>query len=171
MNSHTAPSSREIDMMRHQAQMAHQVVHLNVDGLTQEETLIQPRPGGNCLNWIVGHLLAIYHNTLPLLNQEPVLPASVLQRYDRGSMPIRNAADAMDISVLLAAWDECCKRIDAGLAALPIDTLDAPAPMSPTNNPDETIGSLLNTVCWHQAYHVGQTGILRRLADKPGAIK
>jgi uncharacterized damage-inducible protein DinB len=171
MNGHTAPSSREIDMMRHQARMAHQVVHLNVDGLTQDETLIHPQPVGNCLNWVVGHLLAIYHHALPLLGQEPVLPDSVLQRYDRGSMPIRNAADAVDISVLLSAWDECCKRVDTGLATLPIDRLDAPAPRSPTNNPDETVGSLLNTVCWHQAYHSGQTGILRRLAGKPGAIK
>ena len=171
MSSQSAPTSREIDMLRHQSRMVRQVVHLNVDGLTQEETLIQPQPDGNCLNWVVGHLLAIYHHALPLLSQEPVLPASVLQRYDRGSMPIRNAADAMNISTLLTAWDECCRRIDAGLADLPLDRLDAPAPTSPTNNPDETVGSLLNTVCWHQAYHSGQTGILRRLADKPGAIK
>jgi uncharacterized damage-inducible protein DinB len=172
MNSYAAaPSPREIDMMRHQTQMVQTVVHMNVDGLTQEETLVQPQPGGNCLNWVVGHLLAVYHQVLPLLEQEPVLPTSVLQRYARGSVPIRNPADAVDISALMTAWDECCKRVDAGLAALPILKLATPAPMSPTNNPDETIGSLLNTVCWHQAYHSGQTGILRRLAGKPGAIK
>lgn len=36
-------------------------VRLNVDGLTQEESLIQPRPGGNCLD-----------DMLPMLGQDPV---------------------------------------------------------------------------------------------------
>jgi uncharacterized damage-inducible protein DinB len=160
-----------IDVLRHQAGMVHQVVRINVDGVTQAESLIQPQAAGNCLNWVVGHLLAVYHNALPLLGQEPVIAPNVIQRYNRGSAPLLNDAEALDISELMTAWDECCKRVDAGLAGLSDDTLAEPAPMSPTNNPDETIGSLLSTVCWHQAYHAGQTGILRRVAGKPGAIK
>ncbi len=160
-----------IDVLRHQARMVHRVVQINVDGVTQTESLVQPHPAGNCLNWVVGHLLAVYHNVLPLLGQEPVLEASVLKRYDRGSPPLRNGDDALDISELMKAWDECCTRVDAGLAGLSDNVLAEPAPMSPTGNPDETIGSLLSTVCWHQAYHSGQTGVLRRIAGKPGAIK
>jgi uncharacterized damage-inducible protein DinB len=49
--------------------------------------------------------------------------------------------------------------------------MDEPAPFSPTNNPKETVRSLLATVFFHQAYHVGQTGLLRRIAGKEGAIK
>lgn len=158
-------------MLRQQAGMVHQVVKMNLDGVTQSESLIQPQPAGNCLNWVVGHLLAIYHQALPLLGQEPVIDKNVIRRYNRGSAPMLNGAEALDISELMSAWDECCMRVDAGLASLSDETLAMPAPMSPTNNPDETIGSLLSTVCWHQAYHTGQTGILRRIAGKAGAIK
>ncbi|MEO8090106.1 MAG: hypothetical protein ABI703_07410 [Gemmatimonadales bacterium] len=33
-----------------------------------------------------------------------------------------------------------------------------------TGDPDETVGSNLATLVFHQAYHVGQTGGLRRVA-------
>lgn len=171
MTASASQFSKTTDIFRHQAAIVHQVVNINVEGVTQADSLVQPQPAGNCLNWVVGHLLAVYHNALPLLGQEPVLDASVLKRYARGSAPLLNGTDALDISELMAAWDECCKRVDAGLAGLSDDTLAEPAPMSPMNNPDETIGSLLSTICWHQAYHSGQTGILRRIAGKPGAIK
>jgi uncharacterized damage-inducible protein DinB len=171
MSTAVSSSIGEIEMLRHQARMAHQVVRLNVDGLSHADSLIQPRPGGNCLNWVVGHLLAIYHHVLPLLRQEPVMPKEVLKRYDRGSPPIQNAAEATEFSELLSAWDECSRRVDLGLAGLTAEVLAAPAPASPSNEPNETVGSLLSTISWHQAYHCGQTGILRRAAGKEGAIR
>ena len=39
------------------------------------------------------------------------------------------------------------------------------------NDPDETVGSLLSVVLFHQAYHAGQTAVLRRVAVKDGAIR
>jgi uncharacterized damage-inducible protein DinB len=71
----------------------------------------------------------------------------------------------------MAAWDETTERIDTGLAGLASETLDAPAPFSPSSDPNETVRSLLTTVFFHQAYHAGQTGILRRIAGKDGAIR
>jgi hypothetical protein len=171
MSTATSESIGKIEMLRHQARMAHQVVRLNVGGLSHEDSLIQPRPGGNCLNWVVGHLLAIYHHALPLLGQALVMPDGALKRYDRGSAPIRDAADALEFSALMSAWDECSRRFDVGLAGLTPERLAAPAPASPNDDPTETIGSLLSTISWHQAYHAGQTGILRRTAGKDGAIR
>lgn len=171
MTSSDSNQSTTVDLLRHQAGMVHQVLVINLEGITQAESLIQPRPAGNCLNWVVGHLLAVYHQALALLGQEPVIAPSVIQRYNRGSAPMIDAGDALDIAEMMSAWDETCKRVDAGLAGFTDEKLAAPAPMSPTGNPNETMGTLLSTVCWHQAYHAGQTGVLRRIAGKPGAIK
>jgi uncharacterized damage-inducible protein DinB len=77
----------------------------------------------------------------------------------------------VNFAELLAAWDEASRRMDAGLADFPTETLGQAAPGSPTNNPNETIGSLLATIMFHQAYHTGQTAVLRRLIGRPGAIK
>lgn len=160
----------EIDVFRHQARATHDVLRLNAAEVTQEESLIQPRSEGNCLNWIVGHLVCIYDKVLPLLGQEPVM-GEALKRYDRGAPPLRDPAEARDLRELLAAWSEASRRFDAGLEALRPEVLDRPAPVSPGNNPDETVRSLLSVILFHQAYHVGQTGVLRRVIGKEGAIR
>lgn len=161
----------EVEMFRHQGRMIRTVVGMNVEGVSQEESLIQPSPGGNCLNWVVGHLTCIYNKMLPMLGQERVMEEGVLKRYDRGAPPMRDAAEALELRDLLAAFEKASERVDAGLAGLTSDILDQKAPNSPSGNPDETVRTLLNTVCFHQAYHAGQTGILRRIAGKEGAIR
>ena len=170
MSTMAAEQNGEIRVLRQQVSMAHHVVRLNVEGLTQEETLLKPSGGGNCMNWVVGHLLAIYDVTLPALGQKPVLAPAIQKRYDRGSAPLRDGTEAVQIGELMTAWDESTRRVDAGLASLDADALGSPAPFSPGNDPKETLGTLLTTILWHQAYHVGQTGILRRVAGKKGTI-
>lgn len=171
MSAAAPGTAGDVEVLRHQARLTHQVVRLNTDGLTQEESLVQPHPGGNCLNWIVGHLVAIYDRALPLLGQEPVMGAGAMERYDRGSAPLRDPAEARPLAELLAAWDEASRRAAAGLAGLTAEALDRPAPFSPGDDPDETMRTLVATMIFHQAYHAGQTGVLRRIAGREGAIR
>jgi uncharacterized damage-inducible protein DinB len=161
----------EIEIFTRQTRAIHGVVRRNAEGLTQEDSLNQPQPGGNCLNWVVGHLLCIYDTVLPALGQEPVLGTSALKRYERGSAELHEAGEAIPLADLMVAWDETAKRVEAGLGTLTSDRMDGPAPFSPSKNPKETVRSLLTTVFFHQAYHSGQTGLLRRIAGKEGAIK
>lgn len=170
MTTAVSETASEVQVYSHQAMVTHEVVRRNVEGLTQEESLIQPNPGGNCLNWVVGHLVAIYDQALPLLGQKPVREDGSLKRYDRGTPPLENPAEALELSELMSIWKEATDRVQAGLATLSPEDLDRPAPHSPSNNPDETVRSLLSTIFFHQAYHAGQTGILRRIAGKEGAI-
>lgn len=157
----------EIKVYRQMARMVHAVVGRCADGISEDEGLIHPEPEGNCLNWVLGHLLCVYDNVLPALGQEKV---GEFKRYGRGGTPLKSAAGAMALRELLSAWDEAEKRVEAGLAELTPERLDEPAPFSPSSNPKETMRSLLTTVFFHQAYHAGQAGMLRRMAGKPGAI-
>jgi hypothetical protein len=122
------------------------------------------------MNWVLGHLLTVYNEVLPQVGQEPVMPRDTLSQYTRGSEPITRPSNALPFEDLVAAWDDACIRIDAGLAALPPSQLGEIIANSPTGDPYETMDSLLGTVLFHQAYHAGQLGILRRIAGKPGAI-
>ena len=171
MTTAAAATLSEVEVFRHQARMIQAVIRMNVDGVTQEESLIQPSPGGNCLNWVVGHLACIYNKMLPMLGQEPVMDAEALKRYDRGAPPMKDAAEALELRDLLAAFDKATERVDAGLARITPEALDQKVADSPSGNPDETVRTLLSTVVFHQAYHAGQTGILRRIAGKEGAIR
>jgi DinB superfamily len=167
-----SPGLSEVEVLREQAKVIHRVLRMNVSELTQRDSLIQPQPGGNCMNWVVGHLVSTYNNAvLPLLDQDPVLSTEVLKRYGRGSAELREPSDALPLETLLTAWDEATNRVDAGLAAITAEALSRPAPFSPRNNPNETVRSLLTILMFHQAYHCGQTGLLRRMAGKDGAMK
>jgi uncharacterized damage-inducible protein DinB len=170
MTAAVSDIASEVEVFRHQARTTGKVVRINTDGLTQEESLIHPAPAGNCLNWVVGHLVCIYEDFLPLLGQERVEAEGTFKRYARGTPPIEDPAEALDLQELLATWDAVSERVDAGLAGLTPEVLDRKAPRSPSNNPNETVRSLVSTVLFHQAYHSGQTGLLRRIAGKEGAI-
>lgn len=102
----TVPSGSvsEVEVLRHNARTTHKVVRLNVDGLTHDESLSQPRLAGNCLNWVVGHLLWIYDEMLPMLGQEPAMEMGALKRYARGTRPLRDSAEALTLRELMTAW-------------------------------------------------------------------
>ncbi|HEX6913522.1 MAG TPA: DinB family protein [Longimicrobium sp.] len=170
MSTATATETGEIQGYRLHARLADVCVKVNTEGVTHEESLRAPEPGGNSLNWVVGHLCCIYNNALPLLGQEPVGDRGSLARYDRGSAPI-TPAEALPLGQLLETWDALARRFDAGLAGLTPEYLDQAAPFSPSNDPGETVRSLVNTLLFHQAYHAGQTGVLRRVAGHEGAVK
>ncbi len=159
----------EVEVLRHSFRTTQQVLRMNLQDITHEESLVPP-PAGNCLNWIVGHLLCVYNEVLPFVGQQPVMPKELLQRYGRGTPPLQDAREALPLSDMLASCEEAANRFDAGLASLTPERLDAPAPFSPSQNPKETVRSLLTLVAFHQAYHVGQTGIMRRIVGKPRAI-
>jgi DinB superfamily len=161
----------EVRVLREQVKAINGVLRANAEGLTEADGLVQPQPGGNCLNWVVGHLLETWEMVLPLVGQGPVLGREGLTRYKRGSEELHEAGEALPLEDLLAACEEAAKRMDAGLASLTEERLDEVAPFSPRKKADETVRSLLSLVMFHQAYHVGQTGLLRRMAGKEGKIK
>jgi uncharacterized damage-inducible protein DinB len=119
------------------------------------------------MNWVVGHVLHVYAQLLRGLGQTPVIPVESLARYARGSSPLRDGEAALRFEDLVAAWDASAERVDAGLATLTAEALEAPGPAEFGDTTREFLCFLL----FHQAYHAGQTGILRRLAGKAGAIR
>jgi hypothetical protein len=171
MSATAAEPMPGLTALQHQARVTQIVVRRNLEGLTHEDSLCQPSPGGNCLNWIVGHLAWTYAGAVGLVGQQTSLDQAALARYARGGEPITDPAQARDFGQLLAAFEEGADRFAAGLATLPPQALSRPAPDSPTGDPNETVGSLLATLLFHQAYHAGQTGVLRRLIGRTGAIK
>lgn len=160
----------EVAILRQQVQTIHGIAGTNVEGITHEESMIQPRPAGNCLNWVMGHMVWAYDMILPMLGQAPVMEEETLKPYSRGSEPLEDSASALDLADLMTAWDESTERIIAGIAGVSAETLDGPAPFSPTDDPDETVRSLLTGIVFHQAYYAGQTGLLRRIVGKEGAF-
>lgn len=142
----------------------------NTAGISQEESLVQPGSGGNCLNWIAGHLTGSRDGFLRALGADP-FPAGRYARYMRGGGPITGPGDGvLPLAEIVADYASVQQRIFEGIAGLETASLGKPAPFSPINNPDETIGSLIAGLVFHETYHIGQTGVLRRVTGHDGAI-
>jgi uncharacterized damage-inducible protein DinB len=75
------------------------------------------------------------------------------------------------LEALHVARDTQSERLQAGLASLTPEALEQPMP-GPDSNGEltETLRSLLTIILFHQIYHAGQMGVLRRIVGKPGAI-
>lgn len=147
------------------------VLERNLEGVSHEESLINPQPGGSCLNWVLGHLTRARNQALALFGQSPMFPNEEFDTYDdNGGKPFRPET-AIPFDELKRRYQALQEPLLKGVNGLDPEAMDRPAPFSPTSNPKETVGSLLASFAFHEAYHVGQTGILRRVVGREGVIK
>lgn len=159
----------DVAVLRTLYSVIHRTVRRNLEGVSHEESLRSPEPFGNNANWVLGHLVHSAEGVLRLLGQPRVFDGGALARYRRGTDPLIDAADALRLERLLEAWDEASKRIDVGLMSIAEERIDAPAPEAIAWM-GSTIGAVVAFASFHQSYHAGQLGLLRRLLGKPGAI-
>ena len=94
---------------------SHRSLGRNLEGITHEESLIAPEPGGNSLNWVLGHLLFHRNLVMKLLGQPPAWDSPQATRYARGSAPLGPDDDPASLESLRAVLDESQGRIVAEL--------------------------------------------------------
>jgi uncharacterized damage-inducible protein DinB len=140
----------------------------NLDGINSEDSLVQPSPGGNCMNWILGHLVGAHNVVMGLVNEAGVWESDELARA--GDKPITSLDGAIDWETMVTKLLGSEERFMASLDALTEEQLDDEGFTDPFGN-SVTRGELLNLMSVHQNYHAGQLGLSRRLAGHPGAIR
>jgi len=146
------------------------VIKKNAEGITHAESLEHPVAGGSCMNWVVGHVNRARAGMVTLLGKEAPFSSEAFSNYRGGPSNPFDPDQAIPFGELMEQYDMFQKPILEGLRSISPERLAEKAPFSPTGNPDETIGSLLATFAFHEAYHVGQMGVLRRVVGKPGVI-
>lgn len=160
------------DGLVYQLGLNHFVVKTNTGDVSHEESFRRPPDGGNSMNWVLGHILVSRNGLLKVLDL-PALPypEDQLVPYQRGSEPLENVEATLDFEKMVANFDTSQKQIVEAIQKIPAEKLDQKAPFSPINNEDETVGSLLAALVYHESYHSGQLGMLRHVAGKEGAIR
>lgn len=151
------------DVLAFQFEMNGRSMAMNATGITHADSLTQPSPGGNCCNWVVGHILASRNAVHALLKLPPAWDDAT-DRYDRNSRPMTDASDAEPLDGLLERLRASHSAIADALAALDDSRLAEPV------EGGKPLGMQLAFAAFHESYHVGQLGILRRLLGRDGAI-
>ena len=135
--------------------------------LTQAESLLRPPVAGNCMNWVLGHILDNRDTCLEYLGQPRLLGPAERETYQRGSQALEDPGAAVDLSALLQALAQSNTLLAAALQALPPDGLEREVIF--VGNP-RPLGGLLAFLQWHETYHLGQLELLRQLAGKTEKI-
>ena len=151
--------------------LAHGAAHINLKDVTDEDALSQPRPGGNCIQWVLAHIVATRDQIGRMIGSEPVLPETLRQRFSRPAAPIVDRTDARLLADWIADFDRSQERLGAAIAALPDERLHATFDGSKLPGRPTTLAEALAFFHFHESYHIGQLGLLRRLAGKEGAIR
>ena len=145
-----------------------ELIHQQTNGLIQSDTLIQPQPAGNCMNWVLGHLLESQITMLEALGGISPISRIELTRYGRESDPILGEGEGIfALDTLLNNHDQVHKAI--------LTRLDE---MSETDMDHEIIehersmtrGWRVFFLHFHYTYHIGQLEQLRQLAGKTEKI-
>ena len=157
--------------LAYQLQLSAHVLNKNIEDVSHEESLVSPPEGGSCLNQVLGHLTRTRNMALGSMGQKAPYPMEEFDPYDdRTGVPFsrENAVDFDELRQRFAAMQEPLIRAINGMTS-EIMAMKPPRPF--TGDPNETVGSNLATLVFHECYHVGQTGVLRRVVGKPGVIK
>jgi uncharacterized damage-inducible protein DinB len=153
-----------VDALKKLYGINHRALGLNVEGLDHKDSLLQPPGGGNCLNWVAGHIVANRTFVLQMLGEEPVWSEEQMEAYKRGSKPIQDGSRAVKFDSILTDFRTSQDRIQSGLGRLQDADLNR-------KQGEQTLGDSLHFFQFHEAYHIGQMGLLRRMAGKEGAIR
>jgi len=144
-------------------ELGHEAAHKNLAGVTHEESLFWPSPAGNSINWVLGHIVATRNVMMQSLGSAAIWTPEEAAPYERGAKPSRDGTGGRRLEEIIAAVDQSQNAVMERIRALSPDDLGR-------HSPTGTVGELLTILGFHEAYHVGQLGIQRRLIGKDGAI-
>jgi uncharacterized damage-inducible protein DinB len=147
--------------------LVYRMVADNAGGMTAAQSLARSDAGGNCANWVLGHLTNVQNGVMRLVGESPVWESEQLARA--GWDPITGQSNAIDWDTLRERFLGSRDRCVAAIAALSEESLNeqVPHPFEGTTSRAELLGIL----SFHQAYHSGQLGIVRRIAGLEGVVK
>lgn len=139
------------------------IIHRQTEGTSNDESVIQPPVRGNCMNWILGHILTERNIVLKLLGYEPVFTPAETERYQRESEPVTGFADGLPFDQLIGKLEFSQQLIEEGLNKITTERL---AEMAEAGTRKDPVGAIIAYIHWHETYHTGQFELLRQLAGK-----
>jgi hypothetical protein len=157
--------------LAYQLELSNRILDMNTGDISHEESLVPPPKGGSCLNQVVGHLTRTRNMALGTMGQKSPYPMEEFDPYDdRTGVPF-SRDKAMPFDELSRRFKAMQEPLVRTISGMPDHLLSMKPPRPLTGEPNETIGRNLATLVFHECYHVGQTGILRRVVGKSGVVK
>ncbi|MEM7041073.1 MAG: DinB family protein [Bacteroidota bacterium] len=117
----------------------------------------------NHLGWLAGHLVSTRYFLANVLGTEVQEPHPDLFANGKG---IDAEASYPSLDSSIAAWDEITATLATAFQNINADFLDAKAPFATPMG--DTMADFFGFMAHHEAYHIGQMGILRKYFGHEG---
>ena len=158
------------DTLLHQIGLCHYTIHRNMEGIDDEASLERVGAGGNCANWVLGHIVATRRRLLDHLGGEHPLSTERAARYVRGSDPLGPGSEALTIDELTRVLDATQDTIRELLPAQDDAFFEQQVPDLFDDQKTQSRGQQLATIIFHETYHAGQLGVIRHAIGREPAI-
>ena len=134
-----------------------------VEGISHDQSLVQPDFGANCLNWTVGHILQYRANVAALAGID--LPETGgLERYVRESDPVtEDGPGVVSFAALMERLSATEEPIAEALSAMSDEQM---AETIETGDRVLTRRSRILFFYFHDTLHVGQADVLAELSKR-----
>lgn len=151
--------------------MTHWAALKSIDGIDHDESVSLPEATGNSMNWVLGHLIVTRGEILGLLGRDGIWDKSESEIYKRGSDRLTDPSKATDFGKIKSDFATSQEAILEALEAQTAETLSSRVDFSFVGRDEDSLEAVLAGFAFHEAYHVGQIGILRRFLGHPGVIR
>ena len=136
------------------------IVNIQSAGLSREDLLLQPQPGGNCMLWVLGHMVEGMKNLVVEMGGAEPEGFQAYQRFERTSEPVLEDEPGLpDLEKI--RQDYASLNV---LAAQALENQEDIYFAEPGWN--GTKGATVLFLAFHMSYHAGQLEYLRNLAGK-----
>jgi len=138
------------------------VIDRQVKGLSHADSLLQPEARGNCLNYVLGHMMSGRETVMKMLEIDPLMTPAERDRYESDAEPITQDGEAViPLEQLVKLLRDSTEMIRSSVEQLSDEALDRDVKLGEST---ATMRQRLEFFGWHDSYHVGQTEYLRQLA-------
>lgn len=129
-----------------------------LEGVTEDNAYNRPDKVCNSAHFVFGHIVTSRFEMARILGLQAENPWGKL--FDYGAS-IQEPSSYPPLAELWAVWKTVCQRIVERLGELTDADLNAEGPFE-VKPMDKTIGGCLNFLAFHETYHIGQLGYVRR---------
>lgn len=137
------------------------VLFRNLEGVSEQGGLMRAPNSGNSVRWILGHLLRSRQEVLAIVNGPSIIDMERLECCRRGGKGAYTDEELPSLEELKEWWQQTDAALEPALVDIDMDAAE----------PEwGTVEKALVGYCFHEAYHTGQTGILRRFIGLEGAL-
>jgi len=133
-----------------------------LEGIDDTAASNRLRDSVNHVTWVAGHILAARWSLNTLAGVDDPNPYEDLFGHGKS---IDDAADYPSLDALREKFNSISPRILNALENAPDEVLDSPKPVD-VPIADDTMAGMLAFLMHHEAYHIGQLGILRKYITK-----